>query len=127
MVITITRLASRAAFSSPRKGILRQSRIVHCNTKPTYISVRNSMGQEREWKMISSTVARSYYSGSTLIDAWLVRAIAGRRAVLSRVAQWQQRAAGRRELMTLTDRDLLDIGITRSEAAAEASKPFWEP
>jgi uncharacterized protein YjiS (DUF1127 family) len=84
------------------------------------------MGQEREWKMISSTVARSY-SASTLIDSWLARAIAGRRAVLSRMAQWQQRVAGRRELMTLTDRDLHDIGITRSEAEAEASKPFWVP
>jgi uncharacterized protein YjiS (DUF1127 family) len=76
--------------------------------------------------MISSTVARSY-SGSTLIDAWLVRAIIGRKAVLSRIAQWRQRVAGRRELMTLTDRDLHDIGVTRSEAEAEASKPFWEP
>jgi uncharacterized protein YjiS (DUF1127 family) len=76
--------------------------------------------------MISSTVARSY-SGSTLIDTWLARAIAGRKAVLSRIAEWQQRAAGRRQLMRLTDRDLRDIGISRSEARAEASKPFWEP
>lgn len=76
--------------------------------------------------MISSTVARSY-SGSALIDTWLARAIAGRKAVLSRIAEWQQRTAGRRELMTLTDRELRDIGISRSEAEAEASKPFWEP
>jgi uncharacterized protein YjiS (DUF1127 family) len=28
--------------------------------------------------------------------------------------------------MTLTDRDLHDIGTTRTAAQAEACKPFWE-
>jgi uncharacterized protein YjiS (DUF1127 family) len=28
--------------------------------------------------------------------------------------------------MNLTERDLRDIGISRSEAEAEANKPFWE-
>jgi uncharacterized protein YjiS (DUF1127 family) len=59
-------------------------------------------------------------------DALLVRALAGRQALLRRFAEWQRRAAARRELMTLTDRDLHDIGIGRSEAEAEADKPFWE-
>jgi uncharacterized protein YjiS (DUF1127 family) len=59
-------------------------------------------------------------------DALLVRALAGRKALLHRFVEWQQRAAGRWELMTLTDRDLRDIGIGRSEAEAEANKPFWE-
>jgi uncharacterized protein YjiS (DUF1127 family) len=36
-----------------------------------------------------------------------------------------RRVQQRRELIMLTDRDLRDIGITRSDAAAEASKPFW--
>jgi uncharacterized protein YjiS (DUF1127 family) len=75
--------------------------------------------------MISSTVARSY-SGSTLIDTVLVRAIAARRVALARFSEWQQRSAGRRELMNLTERDLRDIGISRSDAEAEANKPFWE-
>ena len=75
--------------------------------------------------MISSTVARSY-SGSGVIDSVLVRAIAVRKAALTRFTEWQQRAAGRRELMNLTERDLRDIGITRSEAEAEANKPFWQ-
>jgi uncharacterized protein YjiS (DUF1127 family) len=75
--------------------------------------------------MISSTVARSY-SGSTLIDMVLVRAIAARTGALARFAEWKQRSAGRRELMNLTERDLRDIGITRSEAEAEANKPFWK-
>jgi uncharacterized protein YjiS (DUF1127 family) len=59
-------------------------------------------------------------------DALLVRALAARKALLHRMVEWQQRAAGRWELMTLTDRDLHDIGIGRSEAEAEANKPFWE-
>jgi uncharacterized protein YjiS (DUF1127 family) len=75
--------------------------------------------------MISSTVARRH-SGSPLIDALLVRALTGRKVLLRRIAEWQQRAAGRRELMTLTERDLNDIGIARSDAEAEASKSFWE-
>jgi uncharacterized protein YjiS (DUF1127 family) len=75
--------------------------------------------------MISSTVARSY-SGSTLIDSVLLRAIAVRKVAVARLAEWQQRSAGRRELMNLTERDLHDIGISRSEAEAEANKPFWE-
>jgi uncharacterized protein YjiS (DUF1127 family) len=61
-----------------------------------------------------------------LIDALLVRALAGRKGLLHRIAEWQRRAAERRELMTLTDRDLRDIRMTRTEARAEANKPFWE-
>jgi uncharacterized protein YjiS (DUF1127 family) len=75
--------------------------------------------------MISSSVAR-HYSGSTLIDALLVRALAGRKALLGHIVEWQKRAAGRRQLMRLTECDLHDIGISRSQAEAEASKPFWE-
>jgi len=75
--------------------------------------------------MIASTVARGH-SGSSLIDSVLVRAFALRKAVLVRLAEWQQRSAGRRELLNLTERDLRDIGISRSEAEAEANKPFWE-
>jgi uncharacterized protein YjiS (DUF1127 family) len=74
--------------------------------------------------MISSTVARSY-SGSNFIDSVLVRAIAARKVALARLAKWQQRSAGRRELVNLSERELRDIGITRSEAEAEANKPFW--
>lgn len=76
--------------------------------------------------MISSTVARRHSAGSSLIDAVLVRTRAGCEALLSRIGEWHRRAAGRRELMTLTDQDLHDIGISPSEARAEANKPFWE-
>jgi uncharacterized protein YjiS (DUF1127 family) len=75
--------------------------------------------------MISSTVARRY-SGSSLIDSVVVRGLAVRAAAIARMTEWQQRVAGRRELMSLTERDLRDIGISRSDAEAEASKPFWQ-
>jgi uncharacterized protein YjiS (DUF1127 family) len=67
------------------------------------------------------------HSGSTLIDTLLVRALAGRKALLLRITEWRRRVAERRELMTLTDRDLHDIRIGRIEAEVEANKPFWEP
>jgi uncharacterized protein YjiS (DUF1127 family) len=75
--------------------------------------------------MISSTVARSY-TGSPLIDLVLVRVRAMRKVLQTRFAQWRERSIGRSELMKLTERDLRDIGVTRSEAKAEASKQFWE-
>jgi uncharacterized protein YjiS (DUF1127 family) len=48
------------------------------------------------------------------------------RSIWSTIAEWMRRARTRRELMMLTDRDLIDIGITRLDADQEASKPFWQ-
>jgi len=39
---------------------------------------------------------------------------------------WQQRAHQRRQLLTLSDRQLDDIGISREQADGEAAKPFWQ-
>jgi len=39
--------------------------------------------------------------------------------------EWRRRARGRMMLAQMSDRDLLDIGITRIEAANESAKPFW--
>ncbi len=51
------------------------------------------------------------------------------RSLLERVAEalrlWTTRAAERRQLAELDDRTLDDIGLTRTEAIREASKPFW--
>jgi len=39
---------------------------------------------------------------------------------------WRERARQRRQLECLNDRMLRDIGLTRADVLAEASKPFWQ-
>ncbi len=46
-------------------------------------------------------------------------------AVVEKVEAWTERRAQRRALRGLSDQMLQDIGRSRSEAEAEASKPFW--
>ena len=38
---------------------------------------------------------------------------------------WHQRARQRRQLQSLSDHMLRDIGLTRADVFAESSKPFW--
>jgi uncharacterized protein YjiS (DUF1127 family) len=38
---------------------------------------------------------------------------------------WHERARQRRHLQSLSDHMLRDIGLTRADVFAEASKPFW--
>ncbi len=45
--------------------------------------------------------------------------------ILDRLLIWQQRSAERAHLASLDDHRLKDIGISRAQAAFEASKPFW--
>jgi uncharacterized protein YjiS (DUF1127 family) len=40
-------------------------------------------------------------------------------------AEWWLRERSRNELMNLADWTLRDIGVSRSDAEFEASKPFW--
>lgn len=40
---------------------------------------------------------------------------------------WRHRIAVRRELLRVSPRDLLDAGISPSQAAFEAKQPFWRP
>ena len=39
---------------------------------------------------------------------------------------WRQRADARRRLLSMTDRELADIGVTWEDAQQEAAKHFWE-
>jgi uncharacterized protein YjiS (DUF1127 family) len=41
--------------------------------------------------------------------------------------EWRQRARSRLQLMSLDDRELWDMGLTRMDAVNEANKPLWEP
>ena len=38
---------------------------------------------------------------------------------------WRDRRRNRRELSQWTDRDLHDVGLSWSDIASEAEKPFW--
>ena len=38
---------------------------------------------------------------------------------------WRQRYRSRSELAQWTDRDLHDVGLSRSDILSEAEKPFW--
>jgi uncharacterized protein YjiS (DUF1127 family) len=47
------------------------------------------------------------------------------RRFLNTLRLWHRRAQGRQQLREFDDQMLRDIGITRLQAAAEATKPFW--
>jgi uncharacterized protein YjiS (DUF1127 family) len=48
-----------------------------------------------------------------------------RKKFVDAVREWRRRHRSRRDLMSLSDRDLWDMRLTRAEAKQEASKPFW--
>jgi uncharacterized protein YjiS (DUF1127 family) len=52
------------------------------------------------------------------------RAVGG---ALDLLLLWHQRARDRRQLESLSDHMLRDIGLSRADVFAEASKPFWRP
>jgi uncharacterized protein YjiS (DUF1127 family) len=51
-------------------------------------------------------------------QAWLAHAF-------EQVLAWHERARQRRQLQQLSEHMLKDIGLSRADAAAEISKPFW--
>ena len=48
------------------------------------------------------------------------------RGALNTLRIWRRRARTRRQMLTLNDHLLADIGVSRSDPAREASKPFWQ-
>ena len=46
--------------------------------------------------------------------------------VFDTILSWSERSRQRRALMTLDDRMLRDIGLTRGQVEVEGGKPFWE-
>ena len=50
----------------------------------------------------------------------------GWRAIIKSVSLWRDRVRQRRQLATLDDRLLADIGINRCDVMRECDKPFWE-
>lgn len=64
-------------------------------------------------------------------SSWIGRAAPAKRGALSDIAGlvrlWRERARQRRQLATLDERALRDIGITRLDQRRECAKPFWRP
>lgn len=48
------------------------------------------------------------------------------RTAMKMLRRWYQVARERNQLAKLDERALKDIGVSRSEALAEAERPFWD-
>jgi uncharacterized protein YjiS (DUF1127 family) len=85
---------------------------------------------DRKMRALGSYAVASPLHGATLRhrhEPWNAQAL---HSALSRIVDailtWRERAQMRRRLLSLDDRMLKDIGITRAEAHGEAEKPFWQ-
>jgi uncharacterized protein YjiS (DUF1127 family) len=58
---------------------------------------------------------------------WLARTAFLFRRAFATLRTWEERARARRELSHWTERQLRDIGASRSSIAEEVTKPFWRP
>ena len=47
------------------------------------------------------------------------------RRLIALLGTWRRRLRDRRELASMSDMSLRDLGLTRSEALYEIRKPFW--
>lgn len=47
--------------------------------------------------------------------------------LLERLLSWSDRLRQRRQLLSMDDHLLKDIGLTRADIQSEAGKPFWLP
>ncbi|HZA66506.1 MAG TPA: DUF1127 domain-containing protein [Geminicoccaceae bacterium] len=57
-----------------------------------------------------------------------IRSVArGVRQGVTLLLVWHERARQRRQLETLSDHMLRDIGLSRADVLAETTKPFWRP
>ncbi|WP_300650198.1 DUF1127 domain-containing protein [Pseudomonas sp.] len=48
------------------------------------------------------------------------------RAAWQQLRRWQQLAKQRRQLATLNDEALKDVGLNRSDVFRETERPFWD-
>ena len=50
----------------------------------------------------------------------------GLQAVWRQMRRWRQLAEERRQLATMDERMLKDIGLSRADVLAESERPFWD-
>lgn len=58
-------------------------------------------------------------------QSWRARLSRAAIGFFDRIADWQERASSRRELLRLDDHALRDIGIDRATARHSGGLPFW--
>ncbi len=63
--------------------------------------------------------------GASVADRPATGFAAGLVRIFDTLIAWQQRAADRRALQAMDTHLLRDIGLSRADIDAEASKPFW--
>ncbi len=59
------------------------------------------------------------------IDGFRSNSFARARSFFGTLTLWYERDRERRQLASLDERILRDIGVSSADAAHEASKPFW--
>jgi uncharacterized protein YjiS (DUF1127 family) len=74
---------------------------------------------------MDTSFIESLPSWSRLLELCRLRLAADVVQLASQCSDWSCRARQRRLLVTLDDRMLKDIGLTRADAMVEADKPFW--
>lgn len=79
--------------------------------------------------MTTTLTSKCTLAGATRNAAPRRRAPAAMIATLlaDRLSTWLRRARERRDLSTLDDHMLKDIGVTRADVEFEAQKHFWMP
>jgi len=53
------------------------------------------------------------------VTAWL-------KGVFGRLGRWHELAQQRRQLASLSDNALHDLGLSRADIVSEADRPFWD-
>lgn len=71
------------------------------------------------------TVGPNEWVGKMAVAKAVANRPAAAKAPVSRWVAFWRRLTTRRALLTLTDAQLADIGLTRAEANYEALRPFW--
>jgi len=84
-----------------------------------------SMGQPRSSQAIVARQPAGF--GRALALRWGYAALRALTRAADRLLTWQERARQRRALECLSDHMLRDIGLSRADVMAEATKRFWQP
>jgi uncharacterized protein YjiS (DUF1127 family) len=87
------------------------------------LALRGGMPQKMG---VTASIGTSMALGAVhQIHRAVARPLRENRSWVAAIDKWWRRSREREILMTMSDRELKDIGITRYDAQYEARKPFW--